>query len=286
MECSHAEGRKQRYTFVADARCRGAMLLSVVALSVAGPLRAQDSRTSQALKMITETAAQICASVPTQQSDRGVTLSADAQAKLGGLVGRIANLGLSGTGQYHSDQSTGVLQKDLASVIHDANNCKLEVFRTLERDLVLPNRSDPQDSSVLSGPAVRIVSVATGKCLGIPPSKFEHTLVTQDTCRDDATQRWILPSAGYSEVINQYSGMCIDIPWGSADDRTMLQVVRCHGAGNQMWLHDNVGQLRSSSTGKCVDIPGGFTSDDIVVQELTCDGSAKQRWSLEAQVPR
>jgi hypothetical protein len=58
---------------------------------------AADTRVPEALKMITDTAAEICESVPLEQTSSGNTLSADAQAKLGGLVGRIVNLGLSGT---------------------------------------------------------------------------------------------------------------------------------------------------------------------------------------------
>jgi hypothetical protein len=102
---------------------------------------AADNRVSDALKMITDTAAEICESVPLEQTASGNTLSADAQAKLGGLVGRIVGLGLSGTAQYHSERSTGVLQKDLASALQNSNNCKLNVFQTLERDLIGIDRS-------------------------------------------------------------------------------------------------------------------------------------------------
>jgi hypothetical protein len=102
---------------------------------------AADTRVSEALKMITDTAAEICESVPLEQTASGNTLSADAQAKLGGLVGRIMNLGLSGTEQYHSERSTGVLQKDLAAALQNSNNCKLNVFQALERDLIGINRS-------------------------------------------------------------------------------------------------------------------------------------------------
>lgn len=114
---------------------------------------AADTRVPEALKMITDTAAEICKSVPLEQTASGTTLSADAQAKLGGLVGRIANLGLSGNAQYHSERSTGVLQKDLAAALQNTNNCKLTVFQTLERDLIRLNRPDKSST----GPSPDII---------------------------------------------------------------------------------------------------------------------------------
>lgn len=244
---------------------------------------AADARISEALKMITDTAAQICESAPLEESGSGVTLSGDAQAKLGGLVGRIANLGLTGTGQYHSERSVGVLQKDLASAIQNSNKCKLQVFQTLERDLIGRNSLNNDETPELNSPAVAIVSEASGKCLSITASKADHTLVEQDTCRPEATQRWVVAGPNYSEVINQYSGKCIDIPWGSAADQTMLQLYACQGSNNQLWLHNAPGEFISRSTGKCIDVPWGAMTDHIVVQQAACHGGDNQRWIIRRQ---
>jgi hypothetical protein len=121
---------------------KGLLTLGGLVLGTSIDASAADTRVSEALKMITDTAAEICESVPLEQTASGNTLSADAQAKLGGLVGRIANLGLSGTEQYHSERSTGVLQKDLAVALQNTNNCKLKVFQILEHDLIGLNRSN------------------------------------------------------------------------------------------------------------------------------------------------
>jgi hypothetical protein len=106
----------------------------------------QETRDREALRMITETANQICQSAPLEQTNEGLALSGDAQAKVGGIVGRIANLGITGAGRYQSGHSMGVLQQDLTSAIRDGNNCKLDVFHTLERDL-LTTRSTGSDAT-------------------------------------------------------------------------------------------------------------------------------------------
>lgn len=108
---------------------------------------AQDTRTAQALKMITDTASQICQSAPLSETDSGIKLSGDAQAKLGGVIGKLADLGISGAAGYQSNQSEGVLQKDLVTAIQSSNNCKLEVFKSLERDLLQPGSRDNQPQS-------------------------------------------------------------------------------------------------------------------------------------------
>jgi len=132
---------------------KSVLTLAGLALGPSTDASAADTRVPEALKMITDTAAEICESVPLEQTASGITLSADAQAKLGGLVGRIANLGLSGAGQYHSERSTGVLQKDLATALHNTNNCKLTVFQTLEHDLI--RRNTPDESS--AAPSLDII---------------------------------------------------------------------------------------------------------------------------------
>jgi hypothetical protein len=55
---------------------------------------------------------------------------------VGGIVGRLADLGFSMKGGYQSEQSKGVLQKDLITAILSGNNCRLQVFQTLEKSLL------------------------------------------------------------------------------------------------------------------------------------------------------
>ena len=53
----------------------------------------QDAETKEALRLITETANQICQAPPLEQHSNGLDLSGDAKAKVGGLAGKLADLG-------------------------------------------------------------------------------------------------------------------------------------------------------------------------------------------------
>lgn len=52
-------------------------------------------------------------------------------AQLGGLIKKLADLGVSGTGKYAHEENIGVLQKDLAGVIKSGNDCRRDVFMRL-----------------------------------------------------------------------------------------------------------------------------------------------------------
>src|ERR1700730_1790453 len=91
----------------------------------------QDAETKEALRLITETANQICQAPPLEQHSNGLDLSGDAKAKVGGLAGKLADLGIEGAAKYHSGHSAGVLQKDLITAILSGNDCRQHVFDTL-----------------------------------------------------------------------------------------------------------------------------------------------------------
>jgi hypothetical protein len=117
-----------------------AVLMTTVLVLVDEPLstsaQAQTLDAAQALQLISNTANEICQSAPLEQTNRGVDLSGAASAKVGGLVGKLADLGVAGAAKYQSGASKGVLQKDLIVAIQSANDCKLQVFTTLEAKLL------------------------------------------------------------------------------------------------------------------------------------------------------
>jgi hypothetical protein len=122
-------------------------LAKAVAISLAvflgmGQATGQDAQYKDALKEITDAANQICQSPPLEHSSDGVNLSGEAKAKLGGVVGKLADLGIAGTADYQHSESRGVLEKELATAMRAGNDCKLEVFKTLERDLLHNRRSE------------------------------------------------------------------------------------------------------------------------------------------------
>jgi hypothetical protein len=106
---------------------------------------AQDMQTAQAIKMITDTANQLCQTAPLDQTNTGLKLSGDAQAKVGGVIGKLADLGFSGAADYQAGRSVGVLQQDLVKAIENSNNCKLDVLHTLSSALLNGAQHPPAD---------------------------------------------------------------------------------------------------------------------------------------------
>src|SRR3954447_24342037 len=107
----------------------GRLIISAAGL-IAAPAQSQDWQAQQqALAQIIKTANEICQSAPLEETSQGINLKGDANAKLGGLVGKLADLGIAGAGEYQTNRSMGVLQKDLIIAIQSANGCKLEVFK-------------------------------------------------------------------------------------------------------------------------------------------------------------
>lgn len=105
--------------------------------------RADDlDRQVKALEVIRQFAAETCTSVAQEGSSQSTELSGKAKAKLGGVVGKLADLGFDGGGTYKSESYTGVLQRDLAAAIKHSADCRLEVLRLLQSKLLLPARTD------------------------------------------------------------------------------------------------------------------------------------------------
>ncbi len=91
---------------------------------------------SEALKLIVETANQLCQEVPLEQTRSGKTLNAESKAKIGGTVGKLIDMGFAGAGNYTEESSKGILQKDLTAAIQDGNNCKIRVLEILKEKLL------------------------------------------------------------------------------------------------------------------------------------------------------
>jgi hypothetical protein len=105
-----------------------------------------DSQTQAALNMIADTADRICQSAPLEHTEEGIKLNGDARAKVNGLLGKLADLGVQGSGQFNSEQSKGVLEAHIVDAMQASNNCKLTVFQTLEKDLIRSQTSIPNSS--------------------------------------------------------------------------------------------------------------------------------------------
>lgn len=116
----------------------GVLLLCVTPSLATGQLDAQ----KEALAVIADFADRLCKDIPLEGSGENVELSIQAKAELDGLIKKLAKLGAAGAGKYQKTEYQGLLQSDLAAVLRDSTECKLEVFRALKDELLV--KSGPQ----------------------------------------------------------------------------------------------------------------------------------------------
>ena len=93
-----------------------------------------DDRASEieALKLISNTADQICNENLAQRSNRDeISIQGSARAEIDGLAKKLLDLGIEGAGSYKGVETEGVVQRDLASAIRSQAGCKQGVFYAL-----------------------------------------------------------------------------------------------------------------------------------------------------------
>ena len=104
------------------------------------PARAQSlQQQKEALQLITESARSTCAEMPLTSTERKITLSAEATAKLGGLAKKLTDLGIEGAAAYsQKDAARALLEGDILPAMKDQNACRLYIFDRLEKKLLNP----------------------------------------------------------------------------------------------------------------------------------------------------
>jgi len=123
---------------------------------------AQDLAAQQdaALKRIEITAGQMCQEVPIQTKNNQVTLTANASAKLDGLLGKVLGAGASAGASNVTTTSSGLLQQDVAKAIATGDDCKVSVLKTLV-PVMLPSFSKAPDGAPPPGSFTSISEVIT-----------------------------------------------------------------------------------------------------------------------------
>jgi hypothetical protein len=129
-------------------------LISLTLFSL--PSRADDvlDRQMKALAAITSAANEICSTVAMEGSSQNTQLSGDVKAKLDGLISKLADLGVEGSGQFTSTQYKGVLQQDLASTLKSNEDCKQNVLKMLQEKMIPslapsgPSKSETQQNLI------------------------------------------------------------------------------------------------------------------------------------------
>ncbi|MEV0026471.1 endo-1,4-beta-xylanase [Streptomyces atroolivaceus] len=87
------------------------------------------------------------------------------------------------------------------------------------------------------------------------------------------------PPAGSGQIKGVGSNRCLDVPNGSTNDGTQLQLWDCGSSANQQWVATGSGELRVYGD-KCLDAAG--TGNGSKVQIYSCWGGDNQKWRVNS----
>ena len=105
--------------------------------AVAAGAHAQDIESqAHALKVISAFAAETCGTVATEGGVKKLELSGDAKAQLDGVIAKVVNAGISGAAKYQQEDYKNVLHEQLAQVLSQSANCRLDVFKMLQEKMI------------------------------------------------------------------------------------------------------------------------------------------------------
>lgn len=156
-----------------------------------------------------------------------------------------------------------------------------------------------------------IVNQNSGMCLEVVPPigsgyKLNSLAVLQRPCNGSLQQswswRWVEREEEYEEsidiyhIVNQRSGMCLDMTNGNMNNGTALQQYACVDSTSMGWFTSTTSNafrnirnhraLEDTVTPKCVDIRGGSQASDAVAQIYTCtSGTTNLAQRFQFQIP-
>lgn len=127
----------------ASRLCRHGLMVAVIAF--AGSANAATSpelaQYERALRVISEFADRFCKDVPLAGERNSAAASAEAQARVNGLLKRLTEIGGSLGGTVGTESFRGLLREDLLAALQDTNKCRLQVWADLRDRLLLPPSS-------------------------------------------------------------------------------------------------------------------------------------------------
>lgn len=88
--------------------------------------------TARSLSIIGDFADRLCQTVPLTTASNTIELSGTAKAEIQGLIKKLADLGVSAAAKYQTVSSRNVLQVDLAKVLNESRECRMQVWRDLK----------------------------------------------------------------------------------------------------------------------------------------------------------
>lgn len=140
-------------------------MLALLLICSYGTVKAAPSLEDQkkALDIIADFSDRICDQIPLEGSGASIELNGEGKAALNGLLKKVTNLGIEGAAKYQDEKWTNVFQKDIANVLKESRNCKLELFKEL-KDEIIPKQQDV--SSAHSTTSIDQINTGSGTAIG------------------------------------------------------------------------------------------------------------------------
>ncbi len=86
-------------------------------------------------------------------------------------------------------------------------------------------------------------------------------------------------SGGAQRIVGAQSGRCIDVPNGSRNNGTRVQLYDCNGQSNQAWTYTSSRQLTIFGN-LCLDAAG--SGNGSAIQIYSCNGQTNQQWNVNS----
>ncbi|MBU2013753.1 MAG: hypothetical protein KJ595_16365 [Gammaproteobacteria bacterium] len=223
----------------------------LVSLLTASPAMASDLEAQKAaLDVISSFATELCKDPSLTTKQYQYELSGKAKAELSNVLKKVADLGIEGAGNIRGHESEGLLQADLAELVKNSSNCRLEVWRDLKDRLVpagLPSQKVAKHTV-----RIKPFPVQPGKISGVTLDVYIdgkyvdeiENIASQDTIeagsfteglhtfRFENIDGYFVDAFGRYMQVPQMSGMECEGDFGVTASKTFQLVVWNDGMGN------------------------------------------------------
>jgi hypothetical protein len=187
---------------------------------------------SRALDLITRSADRICNIVQTEGSSHSEKVTGAVNAQLKGLIGKLADLGISGEGSYGAEDYAGLIREDLPTALKDNAACKTNVFNKLLPVMITEPKSTTSQNDV-SCPSIEGNWYSPEYNVILPIRQIGCKISCEYTTTDnsgstvyyDLTGRAVGDKFEFSEK-NTYPNGCIAIFYGRFSAIEELQMMR------------------------------------------------------------
>ena len=183
-------------------------MLMVLTLIQGKAAYAAISLNEEHLRSISTFATDICETAPIDSSQSEVSLDANGKLELSNLLKSLFGITAEGELKWRSEETRGVLQKDLAKVIISANECRLEVLEFLKASFSESSVSSVTWKPVFSPKRIELLPSCSEKNVVCEfPDRRDFVLYGYTTTNVVSSQLMQLTYPAYiGDIITSFSG--------------------------------------------------------------------------------